>query len=96
MGVKRNGKEARKKWQDYCSLAKKKGAACLKQPSSPARVGRRRKGFSRICGCSQDLIELEREKLEVLKDLGKVTVEVIQKTLRFQEEVSFSKGAKVM
>ncbi|KAJ8351856.1 hypothetical protein SKAU_G00233320 [Synaphobranchus kaupii] len=66
------------------------------QPSSPVRVGRRREGFSSICGCSQDLIKLEREKLEVLKDLRKVTVEALQQTLRFQEEVRFSKGAKGM
>ncbi|KAJ8356936.1 hypothetical protein SKAU_G00197300, partial [Synaphobranchus kaupii] len=56
------------------------------QPSSPVRVGRRQ-GFSSICGCSQDLNKLEREMLEVLKDLRKVTVEAFQETLRFQEEV---------
>ncbi|KAJ8348556.1 hypothetical protein SKAU_G00271450 [Synaphobranchus kaupii] len=33
---------------------------------------RRGEGFSSICGCSQDLIELEREKLEVLKDQEEV------------------------
>ncbi|KAL2094400.1 hypothetical protein ACEWY4_009119 [Coilia grayii] len=51
--------------------------------------------LSEQCSCSQDLVQLKREKLEVLKELRYVVKEASAREARFQQEVLELKRAKL-
>lgn len=179
-GIKRSGKEVRKKWQDYSSLAKRKralqrktmnktgggpndaplltaeeekalsilgttasdgicggvdlhGGVGLSQPEpEPGPSGSQEQSgsppidrhlpspspltspsisqppfsivqatattpqqFENVCGCSQDLVQLEREKLDVLKDIRQSLKESNEMNNNFQKQIIELKKAKL-
>ncbi|KAL2098404.1 hypothetical protein ACEWY4_007611 [Coilia grayii] len=51
--------------------------------------------LSEQCSCSQDLVQLEREKLEVLKELRDTVKEASARDARFQQELLVVKRAKL-
>ncbi|XP_051958612.1 myb-related transcription factor, partner of profilin-like [Xyrauchen texanus] len=183
-GVQRSGKEVRKKWQDFASLAKRKralqriaikktgggtnesplltaeeekalsilgtsasdgisggidihggvgitqpepepepesGPSCSEEPSVSSAISQHLPSpsppnnpprpqppssvfqtaattpqqFENVCSCSQDLVQLEREKLDVLKDIRQCLQEANERDNNFQQQLIELKKAKL-
>lgn len=64
-------------------------------PSSIVQATATTPRFENICGCSQDLVQLEREKLDVLKDIRQSLKEANEMNYNFQREIIELKKAKM-
>ncbi|RXN06821.1 myb-related transcription partner of profilin-like protein [Labeo rohita] len=51
--------------------------------------------FKNVCGCSQDLVQLEQEKLDVLKDIRQSLKEANEINNNFQKQIIELKKAKL-
>ncbi|XP_026114784.1 myb-related transcription factor, partner of profilin-like, partial [Carassius auratus] len=51
--------------------------------------------FENVCSCSQDLVQLEREKLDVLKDIRQCLQEANERDNNFQQQLIELKKAKL-
>ncbi|KAJ8004726.1 hypothetical protein DPEC_G00139290 [Dallia pectoralis] len=51
--------------------------------------------FENVCSCSQDLVQLEREKLDVLKDIRRCLQEANERDNNFQQQLMELKKAKL-